>query len=290
MSSVKTLPRDSENRLLCECENCGYPKLDPFIDNEEQQLFHCPECLLYQKGNLPDMELYENYYHTGYASRRESKTRTAMIRLGSVTKYLEPGPVKMLDVGCSIGATVEAGKRLGWEASGVDVSQAAVKYCKEQGLDCYVIDDERLPFEDNTFDVLASWHVIEHVTDVKATLAEWNRVLKPGGIMILETPESQCLKARRLGAEYAKFWPLGHLYTFTRSNMTSLLEKSGFDVLPSKVLGKLNALSPKMNAYALGYRSFRKIYRTFGLCKSIEVVSRKTGEPQVGTASLQRAA
>lgn len=262
------------------CENCGHGGLEPFVISSDHRLLHCPQCLLYQKGTPPDDALYENFYHTGYARRRNNKIITALVRLGALTRYIAAGCItapkpRMLDIGCSIGATVEAGSRMGWNASGVDISSAAVDFCRSLGLDCHKIDGTPLPFADSTFDIVTSWHVIEHVDNVRETLDEWNRVVKPGGILVLETPDSQCLKARRQGAKYAKFWPKGHLYTFTRSNMSSLLEQSGFVVLPSKIIGNLTALPPHLTLYAAAYRSLRKVYRGMRLCKSIEVCSRK---------------
>ncbi|MEM7453053.1 MAG: methyltransferase domain-containing protein [Planctomycetota bacterium] len=272
------------------CENCGCDQLQTFVISEQHDLLFCPECLLYQKGTPPENEHYESFYHTGYARRRNNKIITARVRLGALTKYVNVEKPRMLDIGCSIGATVEAGTLLGWRASGVDVSSAAVNFCSSLGLDCHKIDGTELPFADDTFDVVTSWHVIEHVSDVKETLAEWNRVLKPGGIMVLETPDSQCLKARTQGARYAKFWPQGHLYTFTRSNMSSLLEQSGFEVLPSRIIGSLTALPPHMTMYAAAYRTLRKAYRGLGLCKSIEVCSRKISTPAEATKPQRAAA
>jgi ubiquinone/menaquinone biosynthesis C-methylase UbiE len=229
--------------------------------------------------------VYEESYHEVYASRRDAKIVTARIRLGALTKHVDQrnstakptkqSPLKMLDIGCSIGATVEAGKRMGWQAVGVDVSEDAVNYCQSQGLDCQKIEGPELPFEDNTFDVVTNWHVIEHVTDVKATLTEWYRVVRPGGLMVLETPDSQCYKAKKLGPDYEKFWPKAHLYTFTRSNMCSLLEQSGFEILPSQTIEKLTALPPHLTAYGAAYRGWRKLNRAVGFCKSIEVCCRK---------------
>lgn len=266
-----------DDEVLQNCENCGSDQLETFQIEKDHRLLFCTKCLLYQKGTLPHDELYqESKYHLGYYSRRSAKIRTALIRLASVTKYLPTNSIKMLDVGCSIGATVAAGKRMGWESMGVDVSQSAVDFCREHGLDCHSIDNFKLPFPDNSFDLLTSWHVIEHVMDVRQTLDEWMRVVRPGGILILETPDSQCFKARRLGAKYKKFWPEGHLYTFTRSNMCSLLRQSGFEILPSRILGKLGTLPIHLTAYAAAYRSWRKLNRKFGFCKSIEVCCRKS--------------
>lgn len=274
MATIETLPK---NNQCVVCENCGSQNLEPFTVQPNNIFQHCSDCLLYQKQSPPPLEHYEESYHEYYARRRGKKIATAKTRLGALTRYLKVKQPKMLDVGCSIGATVEAAKQLGWDASGVDVSKVAVEFCRDRGLDCQAIDDHRLPYADNTFDVLTSWHVIEHVDDVNSTLTEWFRVIKPGGILVLETPDSQCWKARRLGPAYESFWPHDHLYTFTRANMCQFLRRAGFDVLPSRVIGKVNALPLHLTLYATAYRSLRKAYRRFGWCKSIEVCCRKPG-------------
>lgn len=258
------------------CENCGVEGLQPFEIGPNHQMMYCENCLLYQKGSAPPEDFYQApAYHAKYRSRRASKIVTAMIRLASTTKYLKQKSPKLLDIGCSIGATLAAAERLGWTASGVDVSRNSVEACRRIGLDCHTISDHQLPFDDNTFDVVSNWHVIEHVEDVHQTLAEWKRVMKPGGVMILETPDSQCWKARRLGARYKRFWPKEHLYTFTQGNMASILETAGFEILPTRVIGDPKALPLAITGYAMAYRNWRKLGRKFKWCKSIEICCRK---------------
>ena len=259
------------------CENCGATGLEPFIDRPE--VFHisyrCPNCGLYQKGVEAPDPMYESDYHDGYLSRKRSKTLTAQIRLGSLRGYFEDNDVRLLDIGCSIGATVAAAESFGWSATGVDISSVAVKHCIESGHDCHLIKGVELPFPDNSFDIVTNWHVIEHVKDVYETLAEWRRVLKPGGIMMLETPNSRYLKARIMGSKYTKFWPSGHLYTFNRANLSSILNQAGFDVLPTKLTGGRGALPMHINTYAAIYRGYRELCRSLDLCKSIEITCRK---------------
>ncbi len=259
------------------CENCGCDGLEKFIDQPNHQLLHCPQCDLFQKGVLESGLVYEEDYHQGYASRLNSKIRTALIRLGSIKPYLSSttSPIRMLDIGCSVGATLSAASRLGWQPTGVDVSQRAADICESRGVDCRVVHDGELPFDDGTFDLVTNWHVIEHVLDVRQTLVEWQRVLKPGGVMILETPDASYLKARIMGPRYKKFWPAEHLYTFNRENLTSIMSSEGFEILPSRLLGGWATLNPAMTGYALGYRSLRAIQRRLRLCKSIEICCRK---------------
>jgi ubiquinone/menaquinone biosynthesis C-methylase UbiE len=259
------------------CENCSQVGLEYFINNKLKQhlLLHCPNCSLFQKGKLPSLELYENDYHGEYAERLKQKIVTAKIRLGSLKPDLACNSPKVLDIGCSIGATLHAAEQLGWKATGVDVSNSAIELCRKDGLDCLKVKGVRLPFESETFDLVTHWHVIEHVQNVAEALCEWRRVLKPGGLMVMETPNSRFLKARLLGSRYEKFWPAEHLYTFNRKNLSSILERSGFKIINSRLTGGWNALPLHLNAYALCYRSYRQLCRQLGLCKSIEISCRK---------------
>jgi 2-polyprenyl-3-methyl-5-hydroxy-6-metoxy-1,4-benzoquinol methylase len=259
------------------CENCSQVGLEYFINNKQtrHQLLRCSKCNLYQKGKLPSLELYEDDYHGEYAERLKQKIVTAKIRLGSLKPDLEINSPKVLDIGCSIGATLRAAEQLGWKATGVDVSKSAINLCRNDGLDCHKVEGVALPFASETFDLITHWHVIEHVENVSEALREWRRVLKPGGLMVLETPNSSFLKARLLGPRYEKFWPAEHLYTFNRKNLSSILKQSGFEIINSRLTGGWNALPLHLNAYALCYRSYRQLCRQFGLCKSIEISCRK---------------
>ena len=262
------------------CENCGHDNLSKFIDEPGQLLLHCSNCDLFQKGALESQLVYAEAYHEEYFKRLGSKKATAKIRLGSIKPYLkmtglDSASPKMLDIGCSIGATLSAAVELGWQPTGVDVSQRAVDACTERGLDCHLVEGLEIPFGDNTFDLVTNWHVLEHVADVKETLTEWQRVLKPGGVMILETPDARYLKARMLGTSYKKFWPSEHLYAFNRKNLESILDKTGFEILPNRLIGSWTALSPALTTYAIGYRSFRTVCRRFRMCKSLEICCRK---------------
>lgn len=259
------------------CENCGHVGLQEFIHRPGHYLLRCPDCDLYQKGILESSEVYEDRYHNHYADRLPAKMNTARIRLQAAAGYLPDQP-RMLDVGCSIGATVRAAAGLGWRASGVDISRAAVEFCCQDGLDCHAIGGCELPFADETFDLVTNWHVIEHVPDVRATLREWYRVLKPGGVLMIETPASNFRKVRQLGAAYKKFFPPDHLYTFNRRNLTGILEDEGYQMLPNRLIGSWTTLAPHLTAYAWLYRGYREFWRSLQRCKSFEVICRKPRE------------
>ena len=108
------------------CQLCQCNSLEDFLVPEKLQILKCPECGLYQKGiSLVGVD-YASDYHEGYDRRRASKVRTAEVRLSRLTRLTGPASGRLLDVGCSVGCTLEAARRMGWEAVGTDVSADAV--------------------------------------------------------------------------------------------------------------------------------------------------------------------
>lgn len=110
--------------------------------------------------------------------------------------YVEEGV--LLDVGCGNGRYLETMRRLGWRCVGVETSDVAVEQCRSSGLTVHhgLLDDAGFP--DAHFDVITARHVIEHVPDPKGFVAETFRILKPGGLFLLETPNSDALGRRWL--------------------------------------------------------------------------------------------
>lgn len=91
-----------------------------------------------------------------------------------------------------------------------------------------VFDASALPFPDNCFDALFAGEVIEHVQDARATLREWSRVLKPGGIAIVTTPNRRRLVARVNGMELP--YSPDHLSELSYGDLSgTLLTDSGFE-------------------------------------------------------------
>jgi 2-polyprenyl-3-methyl-5-hydroxy-6-metoxy-1,4-benzoquinol methylase len=98
-----------------------------------------------------------------------------------VDKNCQPGSV--LDIGCGLGEFMDMLENKGYKVCGVDME----KNC-EKCAAAVNIEVSPLPFEDNMFDIVTSLEVIEHLCDAELYLSEIARVLKPGGILIMTTP------------------------------------------------------------------------------------------------------
>src|SRR5689334_22608453 len=139
--------------------------------------------------NLPK-EMQEHHYpilyqveetHWWYVGRRR------IIR-SLVEKICTAPNTRILDVGCGTGANLKMLARFG-SAEGVDISQQAVEFCRERGLDSVKLGAaEELPYENDSFDVVTALDVIEHLDDDVAGLREMRRVLRHDGRVLLFVP------------------------------------------------------------------------------------------------------
>lgn len=273
-NAVKTPTANSLNSPG-KCQLCGNERLERFEIPGSSVLWKCEPCELFQYGQLVDEEAYAADYHFGYEKNRRQKIRTAHIRLNRIAELCHQKQPRILDVGCSVGATLEAAKQIDWSAVGVDVSQDAVDYCQGQGLDARKVNGTALPFEDESFDIVVNWHVVEHVPDVEQTLVEWNRVLKKGGLLVMETPDAASPKVRKLGAQYRKFWAPEHTYTFTFDNLSQFVQRAGFGVETASMTGPLMRMTPWFGSYCIAYQTYHKLRQMFGVQKAFQIFARK---------------
>jgi 2-polyprenyl-6-hydroxyphenyl methylase/3-demethylubiquinone-9 3-methyltransferase len=126
---------------------------------------------------------------------------------------IDPGGLKVLDVGSGGGLLAEEFARLGCAVTGVDLSRESVavarEHAREEGLriEYQVAAGERLPFEDGSFEAAYCCDVLEHVESVPATLAEIARVLGPGAVFLYDTV-NRTARSRLLMIKIAQEWKL----------------------------------------------------------------------------------
>lgn len=126
---------------------------------------------------------------------------------------------KVLDVGCGTGGVLQMLEGLGAEAEGVDVSQAALEYCRHKNLKVTLGDGAKLPYPDSVFDLVISSDVLEHIENDVTAVAEIKRVLKPGGVLIATVPAHQKLFSYHDVA-------LHHARRYSKKQFIDLLAKS----------------------------------------------------------------
>lgn len=174
---------------------------------------------------------------------------------------------KILDIGCGVGYFLRVARERGWDVAGLDLDKAAVDIACQHDIDVRWEVADEMSFSDGEFDVVTLFNVIEHLPAPQMTLKEIRRVLKPGGLFVLETPTDDFalkypirLLYRLSGGKitqpirylYSSRDTSGHVYRFSRETITRILEKAGFEV--QKIHAGEN---PPFRLY-LSKRNFRK--------------------------------
>lgn len=136
---------------------------------------------------------------------------------------------RLLEIGSGAGLFAKAFSRAGWSVIGVEVNEAGAQFAREHlGLDVRSQYAEDLDIAAGTMDVVAMMDVIEHVPDPAATVATARRFLRPGGALLIQTPNLRALSRYALGTPWAVLSPAEHLYYFTDATLTALLTRAGF--------------------------------------------------------------
>ncbi|MDH5358582.1 MAG: class I SAM-dependent methyltransferase [Gammaproteobacteria bacterium] len=139
--------------------------------------------------------------------------------------YIENG--KLLDVGCGNGRYLTTMRSLGWDVQGVELSENGLKVCQEAELRVHHGDLLSAKFPADTFDVITVRHVIEHIREPHPFMKELARILKPGGKLIIETPNSNALGRAFLGANWFANEVPRHLILFSPDNLIRLAKEYG---------------------------------------------------------------
>jgi SAM-dependent methyltransferase len=139
------------------------------------------------------------------------------------------GGRRLLEVGTGAGLFLKAASRAGWDASGVELSSEGVAFARDRlGLDVRQERAEQMSFAPGTFDVAVMFDVIEHLFDPRAVLTAIHRALKPGGMLVVTTPNFDALSRFVLGKDWAVLSPLEHMYYYTERTLAAMLEGCGF--------------------------------------------------------------
>ncbi len=134
----------------------------------------------------------------------------------------------ILDVGCGSGANSIVLAQKGHRLHGVDISETAIEQYRRHGFDGRVADIESgLDYPDASFDLVYCSEVIEHMTSPETLASEVSRVLKPGGLFVLSTPNSAFWLYRLLGVfgyTVSELQHPKHFQFFSRRSLLKLLE------------------------------------------------------------------
>jgi SAM-dependent methyltransferase len=223
----------------------------------EFQLVECTRCSLRYLTPRPTAATIAAWYPTTYKAYRkkswwlrvadffEDHVWNAYLRLFLTRSYptfyfprhvgdftVDGRAPRLLDIGCGSGDKLRyIRSKSAWQTFGVDFSPQAVENANASGAgDVRHTTGDRLPFDDDYFDAIMSWHSLEHHFSPKATLTEAARVLRPGGKGIFAVPSGDNLGMRMFRSYWGPLEAPRHLYFFTEQSLTRLMTERGLRV------------------------------------------------------------
>lgn len=144
---------------------------------------------------------------------------------------------KLLDIGCGTGDFLIAAKNKAWMVTGLETNDLARKNLKKKDDKISVFKDiDSLVSDNQLFDVITLWHVLEHIPDYNDFLDKIHHLLNPGGYVIIAVPNYKSYDA----AYYQSFWAAydvpRHLWHFSTSALKRILQSHGFAFVKFKPL------------------------------------------------------
>ncbi len=251
---------------IVKCRNCGLAYVNPRPNQEEIGAFYPPDKYYTFRppargSGLKSMAkrlIRESM--PGYDKWLSPTKKYAGKLLGLffawqidvLVPYREGGSI--LDVGCGNGQHTGWMVNQGWDVYGVDLSPLACKQAQKAGLNTFCGELAGASYPSDYFDVVVVNHVLEHVCDPAGLLRECRRVLKPGGLIIVDVPNFGCFDAKLFGPNWSAIDAPRHLYHFTKQTLKRIIESSGFEIthwklkLPFPLLDRTNIRNLRRDA------------------------------------------
>ncbi len=244
-SSIPGRERMEEVRCLL----CGSDAHRPALACDGFRFVRCRVCsLVYQRPRpvFDDLRVRYGPDYFSYELANEQDFFTLMkqgladVAFDSASDPF-PRPRRFLDVGCATGMLVQEMTGKGWEASGVDLCRESAEYgMRTRGVRIRVGTLEEAAFPAGSFAAVHFSHLIEHVPDPRAFLAEVRRILQPGGLAAITTPNVDGMQARLFRQQWRSAIA-DHLTLFSRKTLRRMVAEAGFTIERAVTWGGLAA-------------------------------------------------
>ena len=223
---------------LCRWEPLG--NIPAAQGEESWPLDKCPECGLVRLGRIPTVL---QAYPPEYYGRKEKKFLTFFeylshqppVLLKDAERLAQRRAIKdgrapcVLDVGCGRGYLLSRLAHAGFSCAGIDIPGSPIPN-QTNGMDMRIGDALKLPWLDQSFDLLVMNHVLEHASDPWIACREAARVLRKDGVLYLGVPNFGSFQMRLFGPDWFPLEIPRHLFHFTPPTLLSVVSAAGFFV------------------------------------------------------------
>lgn len=252
------------------CHQCGHVYVNPQFDDKATAEHY--------NDDSKTTELAHNFI----SSNKQMEVRGGLYEdfFSELKESIPSG--KILDIGCSVGQFLKMGKDLGYEVLGLELNEGAAQYAEKN----FGVKVERkllneCNFQDNSFDIISMFGVIEHLPDPVGVMEDVYRILKPGGVFIGICPNVDSLVCMALHQLSRTFTGRLHLSYFSEKTLRYLFDKVGFKNENIQVMNRYTGKNSLLNYFQFldpfgdeEYKylpdKFRELVTDEHACKKIE--------------------
>lgn len=208
---------------VARCCECGMAFTNPYPTEGEEFARYYPQ---------------EDYYGSS-SGRRFNPLMERMIsafRARRAKKVLGVRKIgRVLDIGCGRALLLQYLKSQGWECYGTELSESLASHVQEtSGIEVRTGELRDMGFDEGSFDVVTAYHVLEHISNPKATLTEVRRLMKPDGLLVVGVPNLASVQARMSGGRWFHLDVPRHVVHFTPDTLGRMLRECGFEITSRK--------------------------------------------------------
>jgi 2-polyprenyl-3-methyl-5-hydroxy-6-metoxy-1,4-benzoquinol methylase len=212
-----------ESFVIVQCENCTLKFTNPRPDEASIGAYYASEEYISHSNTSK-----------GLMSKAYKLVRTFTVKdkVNLINSFAgKKGTI--LDYGCGTGHFLAGCKKEGWNIKGFEPNEVANKNASEV-TGSFIERTSLTNFEQESFDVITLWHVLEHIHSVNETFQQLLKLLKPGGIIITAVPNADSLDAQNYKENWAAYDVPRHLYHFNQATMKRFLKKHKVEFLETK--------------------------------------------------------
>jgi SAM-dependent methyltransferase len=207
-----------------------------YITGDTFFIERCHDCALAFTRPEPAVATLARYYPSEYYGGGTGRFPAPIERLQRSLYRQRANAVQamlrrtgsVLDIGCGPGFLLREFRDRGWEVHGTEFSPQSAAHARDVlQLPISVGEISDLKFQDNSFDAIVMWHVLEHMIDPQSTVAHVARLLRPGGVFLCAVPNFGSTEARFARDKWFHLDVPRHLNHFTIPALRALLTKHG---------------------------------------------------------------
>lgn len=224
----------AEDIRCCACGNNDGSKFNLKYQKANFAVVTCDVCSLhfippyYRKQISYTQYKNEQVTRAVRAGNNWVKVQRHKLRFRFIRRFIKDG--KLFDLGAGWGHFMLAGKELGYDVYGVEISEQPYLYCVNDlklpvdHIDFFEMDETR-----QQFDLITMWDVLEHIDQANEFLAKCAALTRPGGYLFLQVPQIDSYFARRHKDNW-KMMGIDHVNYFGRDTITHILKNNGYEV------------------------------------------------------------